>query len=158
MKNCDNCKHWDCGMFTEPCNSCYQTEDGMANWEDPIDSKPTPDIADIDKGYGAICSCKTCVYYGLDISAEPCSSCKINPTILDSRPSNWKGTNSSCAVNNNMLSDILRTALRDLHAAPNCATCVISDEDICAKCTNNHHSEYKWRYEDVALALISDNE
>jgi len=106
MKNCDNCKHWDCGMFTEPCDSCYKTEDGMSsNWESQIDSTPTPTDTD-----------------------------------------------------NAMLSAILRTALRDLHATPNCATCVIADEAICERCTNTHHSEYKWRYEDVALALISDNE
>ena len=103
MKNCDNCKHWDCGMFTPPCDTCYQTENGMSNWKAQVDSIPT-----------------------------------------------------SADVDNDMLSDILRTALRDLHATPNCATCVISDEDICAKCTNNHHSEYKWRYEDVAMALLSD--
>jgi hypothetical protein len=126
----------------------------MANWEDPIDSTFTPDNADIDEMCDAICSCKTCVYHGLDISAEPCSSCKINPTILNSIPSNWKETNSSCAVNNDMLSDILRTALRDLHATPNCATCAISDESICERCTNNHHDAYKWRYEDEAKALL----
>lgn len=105
MKNCDNCKHWDCGMFTEPCNSCYKIPDGMSEWVAREDNTPTP--ADTD---------------------------------------------------NNMLSDILRTALRDLHATPNCATCVISDKYVCEQCAKDHYAAYKWRYEDVALALISDNE
>ena len=52
--------------------------------------------------------------------------------------------------------DILRTALRDLHASPNCATCVISDKYVCEKCAEDNYAAYKWRYEDVAMALLSN--
>ena len=97
------------------------------------------------------------MYQKLDISAEPCSSCKTTVTASNSIPSNWIQAEKSCAVNNDMLSDILRTALRDLHASPNCATCVISDKYVCEKCAEDNYAAYKWRYEDVALALISDN-
>lgn len=103
MKNCDNCNYWDCGMFTEPCNSCYKLpDDGMSNWKAQTAS-PITDTAATDK---------------------------------------------------DMLCDLFRTALRDLHATPNCATCAISDESICERCTNNHYDAYKWRYEDEAKALL----